>query len=70
MGLIKENLQFNELQKILEELVVKEQKVYKISIGKSVASGLAGFIAGLIAGIIIAYTYFKSLEILKASVGF
>jgi len=70
MSLIKTNLQLNELQKILEELAVKEAKTYKISIGKTVASGLAGFIAGLIAGIIISVTYFKSLEMLKNLSGF
>lgn len=67
MGLIKTNLQIDELKKILDELVAKEQKEFKFSIGKTAASGLAGFIAGIIVGIIITYSYFKSLEILNLS---
>ena len=70
MSLIRINLQLNELQKILEELSVKEQRTYKIALGKTVASSLAGFIVGLIVGVIITATYFKSLEILKIPAGF
>ena len=46
MSLVKINLQLDELKKILDELVVKEERQYKVALGKTVASALSGFLAG------------------------
>ncbi len=63
MSLIKINLQLEELKKILEELVIKEEKEYKYALGKTIASSLAGFLAGLIVGLFILLVYAKIQEI-------
>jgi len=63
MSLVKINLQLEELKKILDELVVKEEREYKIALGKTVASALSGFIAGFIAGLFVLAVYARIQEI-------
>jgi hypothetical protein len=69
MSLVKINLQIDELKKILDELVVKEERQYKVALGKTVASALSGFLAGFIAGMFVLAVYAKIQEI-KCMLGY
>jgi len=69
MSLVKINLQIEELKKILDELVVKEEREYKVKLGKAIASALSGFIAGFIAGLFVLAVYARIQEI-KCALGY